>query len=243
MLHDMIASGMDVARLNFSWGNLQEHAEYIKNIKAAAGNIDEHIPVIQDLPGPRQESENGHQVQEGGSVITGEDKKMISFGLEHGVDYIAASFVKSGGDIQQAQELSGEVPVIAKIERKQALKNLSGIIDKSDAVMVARGDLGKNIAIERLPFVEESIIRQANQAGVPVITATDMLASMADTREPTRAEVIDVAWAARLGSDAVMLSEETAIGDRPVKAVSVMESIVRYAEKYQQEQLSIHSLQ
>jgi pyruvate kinase len=241
-LEDMIAGGMDVARLNFSWGKLQEHAEYIENIKTAADICDKQVPVIQDLPGPRQQSDDGHEMQGGSSVITSRDEELIRFGLKHNVDYIAASFVRDDTDIQRAQELAGEVPVIAKIERKQALKNVSGIMQQADAIMVARGDLGKNIAIEKLPFVEESIIRQANQIGVPVITATDMLASMTDADMPTRAEVVDVAWAARLGSDAVMLSEETAIGDYPVESVRVMESIIQYAEQYRQENLSFNSL-
>lgn len=241
-LTDMITGGMDVARLNFSWGKLQEHADYIENIRSAAGKCDERVPVIQDLPGPRQQSDHDHKMQESGSVVTSRDEKLISFGLEHGIDYIAVSFVRDDKDIKRAQELAGDVPVVAKIERKQALRNVSGIMQKADAIMVARGDLGKNIAIEKLPFVEESIIRQANQAGVPVITATDMLASMTDTDLPTRAEVIDVAWAARLGSDAVMLSEETAIGDYPVKAVRVMENIIQHAEQYRQKNLSFNSL-
>lgn len=242
ILKDMILEGMDVARLNFSWGKLREHAEYIESIKTAADMCDKPIPVIQDLPGPRQQSDDGHEMQEGGSVVTSRDEELIRFGLKHGVDYIAVSFVRDEADIRRAQELAGDVPVVAKLERKQALKNVSGIMQQADAIMVARGDLGKNIAIEKLPFVEESIIRQANQMGVPVITATDMLASMTNADAPTRAEVIDVAWAARLGSDAVMLSEETAIGDYPVKAVGVMENIIQYAEQYRQKNLSFNSL-
>lgn len=241
-LEDMIASGMDVARLNFSWGELEEHAKYIKNIRAAADSLDKHVPVVQDLPGPRQQSNRGHQMVDNSSVITSRDEKLISFGLEHNTDYVAVSFVRNDHDIQRAQELCGEVPVVAKIERKQALKNLPGIMQQADAIMVARGDLGKNIAIEKLPFVEESIIRQANKADVPVITATDMLASMTDSDVPTRAEVIDTAWAARLGSDAVMLSGETAIGDYPVKVIRVMENIIQYAEQYRETHLAFNTL-
>jgi pyruvate kinase len=241
-LKRLISAGLDVARLNFSWGNLKEHEELMTNIRKASRQNNRSVPIIQDVPGPRQQTDDGHSVKADRSAVTDRDKSFIEFGVDHGVDYVAISFVSSATDVQTAQEIAGDVPVIAKVERREALDTLSEIIAVSDGVMVARGDLGKNIAIQKLPFVEEEIIHRANEADTPVITATEMLASMEHNLTPTRAEVIDVAWATRLGSDAVMLSEETAIGQNPTAAVKTMEQIIRYAENYQPGRLSLHEL-
>lgn len=241
-LEELVDAGMDVARLNFSWGKLHEHESYIQNINQISNKFDKRIPIIQDLPGPREQTDAGHEMVEDSSVLTDHDKELIDFGLKMDVDYIAVSFVRNGQDVRRAQRLAEDTPVIAKIERQEALQNISEIITSADAVMVARGDLGNDIPIEKLPFLEEDIIAQANKAEVPVITATEMLASMTDSETPTRAEVTDVAWATRLGSDAVMLSEETAIGDFPIAAVSVMEQIIKFAERRQTDDASLHNL-
>jgi pyruvate kinase len=241
-LEKLATEGMDVARLNFSWGELDEHKDYIQNIKQVATRREKQIPIIQDLPGPRKQTDSGHEMRENSSVLTEQDKELLSFGLSMDVDYIAVSFVRNAQDVRRAQTLAKDTPIIAKIEREEALQNLSEIINHADGVMVARGDLGNDVPIEELPFLEEEIIARANKAKVPVITATEMLASMTDSKTPTRAEVTDVAWAARLGSDAVMLSEETAIGNYPIDAVRVMEQIITFAEKYQTSKTTLHNL-
>jgi len=169
-------------------------------------------------------------------AITEKDRGDLTFGLEHHVDMIAVSFVRSAADIETARELCREkdarIPIIAKIEKHEAVRNLDEIIEAADGVMVARGDLGVEIDIQQVPIVQKRIISRANQAGKPVITATQMLRSMVDSQRPTRAEVTDVANAILDGSDAIMLSEESAVGKFPVKAVSTMAGIALEAEKY-----------
>lgn len=241
-LRQMMASQLDVARLNFSWGTLDEHSQYIKNIRDAARSEDLHIPIIQDLPGPRAQGEHRHTMDPSEEVITAKDKDIIAFGKEHEVDYLAVSFVRNESDMLLAKELAGGTPVIAKIERREALENFNDILKVADGVIIARGDLGDNIPIEYLPFVQRALISRANQAGVPVATATEMLLSMTERKRPTRAEVTDVAYAIMHGSDAVMLSEETAIGRYPVETVKVMETIIKTAEEYQSGDFAFHQL-
>ena len=147
-----------------------------------------------------------------------------------------SSFVATSKDIIKCQEIirenNGKQKVIAKIERAIALENLDGIIDLADAVMIARGDLGNNIPIEKIPFVQTDIVSKCNIVGKPVIVATQMMLSMTNNQEPTRAEVTDVAEAVLEGADCVMLSEETASGAYPVEAVMVMEKIILEAERH-----------
>jgi len=167
-------------------------------------------------------------------TITQKDIADIMFGVKMGVDYIAVSFVRSPGDIHRAREIvEGEgarIPLIAKIERPEAIENLDGIIDVSDGIMVARGDLGVELPPEDVPLHQKEIIKKANRAGVPVITATQMLMSMVGSTRPTRAEASDVANAIIDGTDAVMLSEETAAGGFPVDAVRMMSKIAEKVE-------------
>jgi pyruvate kinase len=167
-------------------------------------------------------------------AFTEKDRHDLEFGVKAGVDFVALSFVKEASDIEKIkQELERQqynIPVIAKIERHEALKNLEGILEAADAVMVARGDLGIEIALHKVPFAQKEIIRKANEFGKPVITATQMLRSMVESLHPTRAEVNDVANAVMDGSDAVMLSEETAVGRYPVQAVAMMNRIVEATE-------------
>lgn len=169
-------------------------------------------------------------------TLTDKDKKDLLFGLQNGIDLVAMSFVRSAADLQKVQAVfkkaGRSVPVIAKIEKHEAIENLNQIMDAFDAVMVARGDLGVDIDAEKVPFIQKRIIDLANRSGKPVITATQMLRSMVDSPIPTRAEVNDVANAVLDGTDAIMLSEETAVGKYPVKAVDMMSKIARQAEEY-----------
>jgi pyruvate kinase len=172
-------------------------------------------------------------------AVTKRDRDAIAVALQAGVDWLGLSFVR---DASAAHELRGvirgygvEVPILAKIERPEAVKKSSEIIDAFDGIMVARGDLGVEIALEKVPHVQKQLIQQARLAGKPVITATDMLDSMRKSPRPTRAEVSDVANAVYDGTDAVMLSGETAVGDYPVETLSYMNRIVQESETHQQE--------
>jgi pyruvate kinase len=166
--------------------------------------------------------------------LTAKDELDLAFGLEQEVDFVALSFVRRAEDIldvrQRIQQVGRTTPIVAKIEKHEALTHIDEIIEVSDAVMVARGDLGVEIALETVPGIQKTIVRQANIAGKPVIVATQMLRSMVDAPRPTRAEAADVANAVLDGADAVMLSEETASGAYPVEAVHYMARIAESAE-------------
>jgi len=168
------------------------------------------------------------------ATITENDKRELDVAAEKEPDFVAASFVRDGDAIYQINEALEErgvdIPIIAKIERVGAVENLDSIIDAAYAVMVARGDLGVECPLEDVPIIQKRIIRKCNNAGVPVITATEMLDSMVHSRRPTRAEASDVANAVLDGTDAVMLSGETAIGDHPTRVVETMDRIVRDVE-------------
>ena len=163
-------------------------------------------------------------------TVTEKDEDDLAFGRTIGVDYVAASFVRTAEDVQKVKSLSG-VPVIAKIERAVALANLDEILSAADGVMVARGDLGVELPLERLPAVQLEILRRTNAAGLISVTATEMLESMKHSARPTRAEVTDVATAVMEGTDAVMLSGETAVGDFPIETVAMMHRILEEADK------------
>jgi len=164
------------------------------------------------------------------SAITKKDEKDLIFGAKNGVDIVAISFVNSKDDILKAKEILDSLNatpwVIAKIETKQAVENLDEILEVADGVMVARGDLGIEVGIEKVPVIQKKIIRRANKLKKPVITATQMLLSMVNSPFPTRAEVSDVANAVMDGSDVVMLSDETAVGKYPVKAVNTLKKVI-----------------
>src|ERR1700751_944413 len=167
-------------------------------------------------------------------ALTPKDKADLEFALAHAVDYIAVSFVRRPEDVLLAKSLirraGKETPVIAKLEKPEAIENLEGILRVSDGVMVARGDLGVEMNPERVPVVQKSIIAKAREFRRPVITATQMLESMTENPRPTRAEASDVANAIFDGSDAVMLSAETATGKYPIEAVAMMARIIEEAE-------------
>jgi len=170
------------------------------------------------------------------SALSDKDRSDAVSATRYGVDFIALSFVQTSEDVQQLrahidQEPGGaEVAIVAKIEKREALEHLDEILDVSDAIMVARGDLGIEVPPQNVPFYQKEIIRRCNRIGVPVITATQMLQSMVDHLRPTRAEASDVANAILDGTDAVMLSAETAVGDHPVDAVAMMREISAIAE-------------
>lgn len=236
-VRELVRHQMDVARLNFFWGTHEEQLEYIKTIREAAKEAGRHIPIIADLAGPRVQGKDSHKFDTGFTgVLTEKDLRDLDFALKNGVDYISLSYVGNASDIQllrkEMRTRGRDVPVIAKIERRTALDNLAEIIAEADAVMIARGDLGNEIPLQEIPYVEQDIIRRANEAGKPVITATQMMLSMVENPTPTRAEVTDVTYAILAGSDAVMLSEETARGRYPVEAVAMMETIILEAEKH-----------
>ncbi len=318
VIEELIKSGMNVARLNTSHGDEQEHARKIERIKKIREKLGLPVGILLDLAGPKIRTGNlerdeielvqgqeltlttedivGNEkvisvnykglpadvkkgdrillsdgaielevietdgekniktrVRNGGvithrrgvnvpgvdlkgiSSVTEKDKKYIEFGVKMGVDMFALSFVRKAEDVLLAKELikkaGGDQPVISKIETLQALNSLDEIIEVSDGVMVARGDLGVEIPLEEVPMAQKRIINMANRYSKPVITATQMLESMVENPRPTRAEVTDVANAILDGTDAVMLSEETAMGKYPVEAVRYMSKIAMETER------------
>ena len=314
-IEELIKAGMNVARLNFSHGNHEEHADYIRNIRKAASRLNNPIAIMQDIAGPKIRTgrlkRKSVQLKEGsdfiltttraignerkvsvnlaelpGSVKTGDviflddgaiklqvmdatqadvrckviaggtlgwekgvnvpgvnlkipsftekDFTDLLFGIEHEVDFIALSFVRKAADVLRVRRFlkkrGADIPLIAKIEKWEAWEHLDKILAASDGLMVARGDLGVEMPIERVPLVQKEIIRKCNHAGKPVITATQMLQSMIDAPHPTRAEVTDIANSIFDGTDAIMLSGETAVGRYPVEAVRVMMKIALNTE-------------
>lgn len=169
-------------------------------------------------------------------AMTGKDLDDLRLAAELGVDYVALSFVRRPEDVVTCQQhitgLNRNIPVIAKLEKLEAIRNLSRILEVADAVMVARGDLGVELRLGEVPAVQKDVIDRSNRAGVPVITATEMLESMVTSNRPTRAEASDVANAIWDGTDAVMLSQETSIGAHPVDAVRAMARICIAAQKH-----------
>jgi pyruvate kinase len=318
-IQKLIERGVDVARLNFSHGRHEEHAQTLDCIRAASRRLQRAVGVLQDLQGPKirtgplkagsagvavpsgseivittegevqgdeklvsttyphlaEDLRPGDrllvddgllefrvlqsdgvrarcEVVEGGvlgehkginlpgvslraEALSEKDKRDLLFGVTHGVDFVALSFVRTAEDValcRAEMDRSGRVvPVIAKIEKPEALDNLDRIIAAADGLMVARGDLGVEILPERVPGLQKEIVRKGNAAGKPVIIATQMLNSMIDHARPTRAEASDVANAVWDGADALMLSGETASGRYPLLAVQMMDRIVREAEE------------
>lgn len=318
ILKQLIQAGMSVARLNFSHGSYDDHAQTIAMLRAVSEELDNPITLLQDLQGPKirvgQLPEGSLQLVDGASLtlvpiddyisqpetvgidypylaeeatpgtqvllddgllelcvekidgtavrcqvvkggllksrkgvnlpslnlrlpsMTEKDKQDLEFGIAQGVDWVSLSFVRRGEDVlalkQMLEDLGAtETPVLAKIEKPQAIENLESILAAANGIMVARGDLGVEMPPERVPMLQKHIIRRCNQKGIPVITATQMLESMIKNPRPTRAEANDVANAILDGTDAVMLSGESAVGDFPVQAVEMMSRIAHEVEK------------
>jgi pyruvate kinase len=312
-LLSMIRAGMDVARLNYSHGTLEEHAETVRRVRDAAGQAGRPVAILQDLPGPKlrigplqgdvvelkpgdtialadgveelgdasrmtiswpglaravEEGTiiyladgsvrlrvsavrvEGHEidaeVEVGGAVasrqgmnipgpidqlpsVPEEDLELLRHGESIGVDMVALSFVRRPQDVELVRSHT-RLPLIAKMEKPQAVEGAEEILRAADCVMVARGDLGIELPIERVPIVQKELLRLAGWLARPAITATQMLDSMVSSSRPTRAEVADVANAILDGTDAVMLSQETAIGAYPVEAVAMMAAIAEQTE-------------
>jgi pyruvate kinase len=236
MVRSMLDYQMDVARLNFSWGDEATRVSHIRHVRQMSAEVGRHIPIFIDLPGRRVQTGTEHTYDSSiEGALSEEDLDSIKFGIAQAVEYFAVSFVGSKDDVLAAHQAikdgGGNQRVIAKIERQIAVDAIDEIIEVSDAIMVARGDLGLEVPLEQVPFIQDAIIKKCKAAGKPVITATQMLFSMTASPVPTRAEVTDVANAILQGSDAVMLSDETAAGKYPLEAVAMMERIVCEAEK------------
>jgi pyruvate kinase len=313
-LRALVEAGMDVARLNFSHGNRELHAENAARVRQAAGEAGRQVALLQDLPGPKirigslrddvvelkpgerlvllcgsdepgderqmsvswpglagavdpgdvmyladgairlrvdsirdGDGELETSVEVGGSVasrqglnipgairglrsVAQEDLDMLSYGESIGVDMVALSFVRTAEDVTSVRKHT-RLPLIAKIEKPEAVVAAEEIIRSADCVMVARGDLGIELPIEEVPMVQKQLLQVAGRLARPSITATQMLDSMVASSRPTRAEVADVANAILDGTDAVMLSQETAVGAYPVEAVQIMAAVAERTEQ------------
>jgi pyruvate kinase len=317
VLEGMIRAGMDVARLNFSHGDFDEHRRSIEGLRAAARAAGRDVAILADLPGPKirlgaiagepvelavgqgftltteeitggparafvsfpglpravkpgdnlfvndglvhleVEAVAGRDVRcrvvVGGEIrsrkgvnlpgldlgiraFTEHDRRCLEFALRHGVDAVSQSFVESAADVEAVREaarsLGCEPFVIAKIERARALERVDEILAAADGLMIARGDLGVEVPIERIAVIQKSLVRKAVVAGKPVITATQMLESMTHSRLPSRAESTDVANAILDGTDGVMLSAESASGTYPVESVATLARIAAATEPH-----------
>ena len=209
--------------------------------------VDQTLHCSVTVPGVLSNNKgvNFPDVQLSVRALTTKDRQDLAFGLQQGVDWVALSFVRNPSDMQEIRELIRKhgytTPVVAKIEKFEAIDQIDAILPLCDGVMVARGDLGVEMPAEEVPLLQKDLIHKANSLGIPIITATQMLDSMASSPRPTRAEVSDVANAILDGTDAVMLSNETAVGDFPVEAVETMATIARRIERdYPQRPIDTH---
>jgi pyruvate kinase len=218
-------------------------------ISATAIERDGDVYKIKVLVGGTLKSNKGINLPDcdvSAPSFTDKDRRDLMFGLEEGIDFVALSFVRKKEDVKEVKailhSLKMTTPIVAKIEKPQAITNLSEIMESADIIMVARGDLGVEVGNHHVPGLQKDIIRECNQKGVPVITATQMLESMTENATPTRAEASDVANAIWDGSDAVMLSGESAAGKYPVEAVKMMSMIVLEAERSPKERPFLRDL-
>ena len=224
VIEEMLAGGMNIARLNLAYGTFSEHSQVIADLRELDRKLDLSTGILLDMPGSK--------------YSTGDVRDVFSdhleFAVSENVDFIALSYISSAQQVIAVRgllaEMNAGIPLVAKIERAQALENCAAIFQVCDGVMVARGDLANEISIEKVPLAQKKLINEANRRGKPVITATQMLESMVRSVTPTRAEATDVANAVLDGSDALMLSEETAIGSYPVEAVGMMAKIAMETE-------------
>ncbi|MCD4694078.1 pyruvate kinase [bacterium] len=218
IINQLIKSGVNIFRFNLKYDTPAGHSRNIDVVRKEAQKLGQIVQVLIDLPRPFFLKGNG-------------------LVLEKEPDYVALSHVKKVSNITRFKKFCKKnkltTNVIAKIETKESLSNFARIINETDSLMIARGDLGKSIPIEQVPFVQKEIVLACNKSGKIVIVATEMLLSIVLNKEPTRAEVSDVANAVLEGGDAVMLSEETAVGKNPVEAVRIMNKVIIEAENWQ----------
>lgn len=233
----MAKAGMTIARLNGAW--IPDRAEALRQIaavRAGAAACGRAMPVLVDLPGRRVAGAHGHTYDPAAPLLSDAGETILAAAIEERVEMLALSFVGSAADVNElrarVRALGGTQPIIAKIERKIAIDHMADILASADGIMVARGDLGQEMPLEDIPFVQEDLVRAAKAAHKPVIVATQMLLSMTRHEAPTRAEVADVARAVEEGADAVMLSEETATGAYPALAVAEMARIITEAQPH-----------
>ncbi|MCX5965804.1 MAG: pyruvate kinase [Cyanobacteria bacterium] len=205
----------------------------VESVDKAAGEL--HCRVVVGGPLSNSKGVNFPGVCLSIKALTDKDREDLVFGLDHGVDWVALSFVRNPDDVREIKDLIASAgkntPVIVKIEKHEAMEQMEEILRLSDGVMVARGDLGVELPAEDVPILQKRLIAAANRLGIPIITATQMLDSMVSNPRPTRAEVSDIANAILDGTDAVMLSNETAVGKFPVEAVAMMATIAIRTEK------------
>ncbi len=228
----------------FQYKNLPKDVKKDDRILLCDGMLELHVLKVKGeeiickvISGGLLESHKGINVPTASisaNPITEKDKKDLRFGLSHDVDFVALSFVRNAKNVEELREmireLHGKAKIIAKIERHEAINNMEEIIHEADGVMVARGDMGVEIPAEQVPLVQKKLIRMANRHGKPVITATEMLQSMIDKPRPTRAEISDVANAIFDNTDAIMLSNESAVGRYPVKATLTLSKVAASIE-------------
>lgn len=221
---------------------LPEHELIVADVRQVANQAGMIVPLIQDLSGPRVQAGSDHTVDTNIAVITDKDIADIQALADLNIEYVALSFIKDANDIAQLRthltEAGSQSKIIAKIERPEAIENLDSIIAAADGIMIARGDLGDAIPFETLPFVKKDILKRCAAAGKPAIVATEMLTSMIAGDRPSRADVSDIAHAVLDGASATMLSNETAVGAHPVKAIAVMRTVVDEAQKHIQQTTS-----
>lgn len=233
----LIEAGVDIFRINLSWEKAPEFRVTVGMIRSAMARAGRTVEVLADLPGPRIQQGATHTYHKDEvSCLTDHDKELITVGIELGIEYFALSFVGSASDITDCRTYiagqGGMQRIVAKIERAVAVAQIHEIVAVSDLIMVARGDLGNEVALEEIPFVQADIITVAQESRIPVIVATQMMLSMTEHPVPTRAEVTDVATAVLEGAFAVMLSEESASGKHPVEAVQMMRRIINAAHAH-----------
>ena len=219
VLSQLIQAGVNIFRFNLKYSTIQKHSQIIDKIRRSASKQSRSVQILIDLP--------DFSFSEG-----------INLAVDKKAEYIAISYLEKADEIisfrKKADKVKLLASVIAKIETKGALNYFAEILNEADAVMVARGDLGESIPIEKVPFAQKEIVLACKEADKMVVVATEMLLSMISNKEPTRAEVSDVANAVLEEADAVMLSEETSIGKNPVQAVEIMSKIIYEAESWQE---------
>ena len=224
VVEGLLKGGMNVARLNLGYSTLEEHSRLISKVRLLSQELRIPVGILLDLPGSKRRSGDVKAIF----------SQHLEFAISQKADFIALSFISSAQQIEEVKELlkemNADTPVIAKIERAQSLKESASILKVCEGMMVARGDLALEIGIEKVPLAQKQLIKEANRNGRPVITATQMLTSMVKSATPTRAEAADIANAVLDGSDALMLSEETAIGKYPIEATETMARIALEAE-------------